>query len=103
MSVGQKSEKSKIVYDSTDPRFEQGFRFLVNDPNFQTLEMKVLFNTATTKDSVFNTLNKNSMENIVGERENSEYWHLNLFQLYFVPLHKAFQHSYQDIFSQRFG
>jgi hypothetical protein len=42
VSVGQKTEESKIVYDSTDPRWEQGFRFLVHDPNFQTVDFKVM-------------------------------------------------------------
>lgn len=41
VNVGQKTEESKIVNDSTDPRWEQGFRFLVHDPNFQTVDFKV--------------------------------------------------------------
>lgn len=41
VNVGQKTEESKIVSDSTEPRWEQGFRFLVSDPNFQTVDFKV--------------------------------------------------------------
>jgi len=41
VNLGQKSETSKIITDSTEPRWEQGFRFLVADPNFQTVELKV--------------------------------------------------------------
>ncbi|KAL4229104.1 Extended synaptotagmin-3 [Mactra antiquata] len=42
VNVGQKNEESKIVADSTEPRWEQGFRFLVNDPNFQTVDFKIM-------------------------------------------------------------
>ncbi|XP_045210461.2 extended synaptotagmin-2-like isoform X2 [Mercenaria mercenaria] len=42
VNVGQKTEESKVVNDSTDPRWEQGFRFLVNDPNFQTVDFKLM-------------------------------------------------------------
>ena len=41
LNVGQKTEESNVVQDSTDPRWEQGFRFLVHDPNFQTLDVEV--------------------------------------------------------------
>ncbi|XP_052803899.1 extended synaptotagmin-2-like isoform X2 [Mya arenaria] len=41
INVGQKTETSNIVNDSTEPRWEQGFRFLVHDPNFQTVDLKV--------------------------------------------------------------
>ncbi|XP_052265318.1 extended synaptotagmin-2-like isoform X2 [Dreissena polymorpha] len=41
INVGQKTETSNVVNDSTDPRWEQGFRFLVHDPNFQVVDLKV--------------------------------------------------------------
>ena len=41
LNVGQKTEESNVVNDSTDPRWEQGFRFLVHDPNFQDLDVTV--------------------------------------------------------------
>lgn len=42
LNVGQVTVESNIIQASTDPRWEQGFRFLVHDPNFQTLDLKVM-------------------------------------------------------------
>ena len=42
LNVSQVTETSNVINDSTDPRWEQGFRFLVHDPNFQTLDVKVI-------------------------------------------------------------
>ena len=41
LNVGQKTEESNVIQNSTDPRWEQGFRFLVHDPNLQDLDVKV--------------------------------------------------------------
>lgn len=42
LNLSQKTEESKVCADTSDPRFEQSFRFLVNDPNFQALDLKVM-------------------------------------------------------------
>ena len=41
LTVGRQEETTQIKLTTCDPRWEENFKFLVNDPNIQTLEVEV--------------------------------------------------------------
>lgn len=41
LSVGQQTQESTVKYDTNEPRWEQAFRFMVNNPNYQNLEIEM--------------------------------------------------------------
>ncbi|BFZ06345.1 hypothetical protein BsWGS_09385 [Bradybaena similaris] len=41
LSVGQQKEESAIKYSTIEPRWEQNFRFLLHNPNYQNLELEL--------------------------------------------------------------
>ncbi|XP_012938317.1 extended synaptotagmin-2 [Aplysia californica] len=41
LSVGQQVQESLIKYNTNEPRWEQSFRFMVHNPNYQNLELEL--------------------------------------------------------------
>lgn len=41
LSVGQQKVESIVRHNTTEPRWEQNFRFMLHNPNYQNLELEV--------------------------------------------------------------
>ncbi|CAG5126272.1 unnamed protein product, partial [Candidula unifasciata] len=56
MTVGQQVEESMVRYTTSEPRWEQNFRFMLHNPNYQNLDVEVV--DAKTKKLIGHTVIK---------------------------------------------